>query len=142
MEKKICFKCGETKSIADFYAHPKMSDGHLGKCKICTKKDVRTNYKNHHAHFIRYELERNKTEKRKAQHTTLTINQRSKYPDRYRANTAVGNAIRDGELTKKPCEVCGQAKVEAHHDDYSKPLDVRWLCHYHHREHHGRLAIG
>jgi hypothetical protein len=35
-----------------------------------------------------------------------------------------------------PCEVCKETNVDAHHDDYNKPLDVRWLCKKHHREHH------
>ena len=44
--------------------------------------------------------------------------------------------IKKGELIRNPCEVCGEIKVEAHHDDYMRPLDVRWLCRNHHREHH------
>jgi len=36
------------------------------------------------------------------------------------------NATR--KLTKQPCEKCGAKKVEAHHDDYAEPLNVRWLC--------------
>jgi len=36
---KRCFKCGIEKELSEFYAHPKMGDGHLGKCKECTKKD-------------------------------------------------------------------------------------------------------
>ena len=48
-----------------------------------------------------------------------------------------GNAIKRGQLVRQPCEVCGAAlDVEAHHDDYTKPLDVRWLCKRHHAEHH------
>lgn len=42
-----------------------------------------------------------------------------------------------GKLIPKPCEVCGSLKVEKHHDDYSKPLEVRWFC----REHHLALRI-
>jgi hypothetical protein len=38
-----------------------------------------------------------------------------------------------GHLTKGPCEVCGISDVEAHHDDYSDPRRVRWLCVAHHR---------
>lgn len=46
-------------------------------------------------------------------------------------------AIRKGYLMRQPCEVCGtEINVEAHHDDYDKPLDVRWLCKTHHAEHH------
>jgi hypothetical protein len=48
----------------------------------------------------------------------------------------VWHAIKKGLLVKKPCEVCGAKRVEAHHDDYRKPLSVRWLCSTHHREHH------
>jgi ribosomal protein S27AE len=51
-------------------------------------------------------------------------------------------AIKSGKLIRKPCEICGELKVQAHHDDYSKTYDVRWLCWKHHREFHdshGRL---
>jgi hypothetical protein len=37
---KKCFKCSELKDIGDFYTHPKMADGHLNKCKTCSKKDT------------------------------------------------------------------------------------------------------
>ena len=56
------------------------------------------------------------------------------------AHRRVRAAIRDRELTPKPCEVCGTAKVVAHHDDYDKPLEVHWLCSSHHHEAHGRTA--
>ena len=50
-------------------------------------------------------------------------------PDRARALLAVSIALRDGRLEMQPCEVCGAVDgVEAHHDDLTKPLDVRWRC--------------
>ncbi len=48
-------------------------------------------------------------------------------------------AIRQGILVKKPCEICNEIdNIEAHHDDYAKPLEVRWLCRTHHFEHHSK----
>lgn len=44
METKKCFKCGVDKPLTEFYKHPAMTDGHLGKCKNCAKKDVREKY--------------------------------------------------------------------------------------------------
>lgn len=47
---------------------------------------------------------------------------------RYEARWAVNRAIAAGRLVRQPCANCGAAKSQAHHSDYSKPLDVRWLC--------------
>lgn len=54
------------------------------------------------------------------------------------------SAVRRGKLQRQPCEVCGE-KAHAHHPDYSKALEVRWLCPHHHARQHaaeGRLARG
>lgn len=49
------------------------------------------------------------------------------------ARAKVYRAVRSGELIPQPCAVCGNTEnIEAHHWDYSKPLEVQWLC----REHH------
>lgn len=51
-------------------------------------------------------------------------------------------AIKRGQLVKQPCEVCQtEQNVEAHHDDYLKPLEVRWLCKKHHAEHHKKEKL-
>lgn len=45
--------------------------------------------------------------------------------------------LRRGKITKGNCSVCNSSdNVEAHHEDYSKPLEVTWLCRLHHLEHH------
>jgi len=51
------------------------------------------------------------------------------------ARQTLRDAIEAKKIVRQPCEICGD-KSEAHHEDYSKPFDVRWLCRLHHREHH------
>lgn len=53
-----------------------------------------------------------------------------------RVHSLVSYAVSHGYLKKLPCEVCGSEKSEGHHDDYSKPLEVRWVCKKHHAEIH------
>lgn len=55
------------------------------------------------------------------------------------AHRRVEKAILTGRLEKQLCERCGADRVEAHHDDYSRPLDVMWLCSMHHKERHREL---
>lgn len=60
----------------------------------------------------------------------------SRNPEKIKAKTLVNYAIEIGKLTRQPCEICGEVKSHAHHEDYSKPLDVRWLCSLHHSQQH------
>lgn len=64
---------------------------------------------------------------------------RQKNPLKAKAHWTVQNALRFNKLSKQLCEKCGSNKVQAHHDDYSKPLEVRWLCAIHHKEVHHPL---
>lgn len=136
MEKQ-CFKCGVTKPLADFYAHPTMGDGHLNKCKSCACRDERQR------RLVNPEKVRERDRMRKRNPRVREQNERSlqqwreAHPERRAAHVAVGNAIRDGRLSKQPCAFCGTSEpVEAHHHDYSKPLDVTWLCKPCHRRFH------
>ena len=61
------------------------------------------------------------------------INQHRKSPEKYQAHQEVLKALRNGTLIKLPCKFCGIKQVEAHHPDYSKPLEVIWLCSECHR---------
>jgi hypothetical protein len=53
-------------------------------------------------------------------------------PKKYDAHLAVQRAIKAGQLERQACEVCGIEPVDAHHDQYEQPLQVRWLCRRHH----------
>jgi len=59
--------------------------------------------------------------------------------EKYIAHSRFGYAYRTGKIKKKPCEICGDPNTEAHHPDYGKPLEVVWLCDYHHKEEHKRI---
>ena len=149
MDAKPCFKCKEVKPITEYYVHPAMGDRRLNKCKECTKADVRKNYQDNIEHYKQYEkgramaphriearAEYQATEIGKQNSNTAKRNYLIRNPVKRSAHHAVSNAIRDGRLIKQPCEVCNEQKAQAHHDDYSKPLDVRWLCTKHHAEWH------
>lgn len=71
--------------------------------------------------------------------TETRNNNRKKYPLKEHARKAISMRLRDGSLIRQPCEECGSEEdIEAHHDDYSKPLEIRWLCRKHHLLAHGK----
>lgn len=141
---KICFKCNESLPLTEFYKHSGMADGHLNKCKKCTKKDTKENIQKNHDYYIEYDRNRanlphrvearlkyaqteaGKLAFRKAQEKWQTENVIKRA-----ASLIVNNAIRDGKLKKEyQCQECGanEGRIHGHHDDYSYPLSVRWLC--------------
>lgn len=140
MEVQMCFKCDEKKPLSEFYKHPMMANGHLGKCKNCTRKDVAENYRTHREYYARYEQERFQRPERHQYVLAQQRHRKYRCPEKWLANQQVSNAIRDGRLIRKPCVICGNPKSQAHHPDYSKPLDVVWLCRKHHLATHGKQA--
>lgn len=150
---KKCFKCGQIKPLDDFYKHPQMPDGRVNKCKECNKKENKENRKAKLEHYRKYDRKRasqpHRVEARRSYYQKAkkkdnwkeksyikTKKYRENNPLKYKARNAVNNAIRDGKLVRKPCEVCGCSNSEAHHDDYSNPFDIKWLCRKHHMELH------
>lgn len=133
---KKCFKCNEEKHLSDFYKHSGMSDGHLNKCKECTKKDV---FEHRHGKgrekVIAYDRQRASLPVRKEKAKIINTRWKEKYPNRRFAQLELGKAVARGEITPLPCFECGE-KAEAHHPDYDSPLDVIWLCPSHHKQLH------
>ena len=126
MRTKRCFKCDAELPITNFYKHPMMADGHLGKCKACTRYDVRQNRAAKRDYYNAYDRVRSKDAQRIAKMLAAVP------PEVKKARVAVHNATARGRLKKMPCVLCGDPKSEAHHDDYTKPLDVMWVCRKHH----------
>lgn len=83
-----------------------------------------------------------KTESGRRMRATCEANQRIRNPHKIAARQMVRCAIVCGVLVKKACERCENSKAEAHHDDYTKPLEVKWLCHRCHRIRHQELGDG
>lgn len=125
---KRCFKCDEDKPLNEFYKHSAMADGHLNKCKACTKRDVNTHRRENLERIRAYDRERAKRPERIRNAVEQTRVWREADSRRKKAHSAVFRAISKGDLLRQPCERCGEVKAYAHHEDYDKPLDVVWLC--------------
>lgn len=152
MTTKKCFKCLCEKPIDAFYKHSRMADGHLNKCKDCTKSDVGKHRIENIERIRQYDKMRalmpHRVEARQSYQKTAAFAEshkasakrwEAKHPDRRKASNIVWNAIRAGHLKKQTCWVCGN-NAQAHHPDYSRPLDVVWLCPMHHKQTHALAA--
>jgi hypothetical protein len=128
-----CQACLTHKPEGDFYASKR------NRCKECTKKSAKAYRLAKLDHCRAYDKMRASMPHRKALAKQVQEKWRTDYPNRRAANVALGNAIRNGRVKKQPCWVCG-GKAVAHHPDYSRPLDVVWLCQPHHKQAHALVA--
>lgn len=123
----ICRICNESKQPGEFYAAAVNADG-VGVCKSCWRARVRLR-RRVNPKVQEYDRLRASQPKRRSAARATTIKWRAENPTGYKAQTAVGNAIRDGRLDKQPCATCGETRnVRGFHPDYSRPLEVTWLC--------------
>jgi len=168
---KKCFKCGVEKPLTEYYKHNRMADGHLNKCKSCTKADVSKHreenlekvraydksrnmlpnrvearkkyYEDHQEEIDAWGKKYSKTEAGKAAKKAGSDNYKKKYPERVKASTAVGNAVRDGMLERpKKCEICSRVCTpHGHHWSYEEEnwLNVWWVCVHCHIDIHNEL---
>ena len=140
----ICNRCKQERGD-DFYARDKT-------CKECRKAMVRANRARKREHYQEYERQRYRNDPRKKEslerysssgkgrdaHNQACKRWRERNQDKRAAQVLVSNAIRSGRLVRQPCERCGRKDTHAHHDDYGKPLEVRWLCPKCHKTEHAR----
>lgn len=142
---RVCKKCGTERPLEQFVKDARKKNGRGGTCMDCRRAYHRTWQSQPKARSKRLKYQRANAE----QHAESSRRYRRNRPDQVyasakrwqqanpekrKAQTALNNAVRDGRVIKRPCEVCGNKKADGHHDDYSKPLQVRWLCHKHHLE--------
>ena len=93
------------------------------------------------------EYQRNRNQKIKKENPEKYLKQwresgkrdRKRNPIKVSARNKVKYALKKGYLKKLACEICKDKNTHAHHEDYSRPLDVKWLCKIHHLKEHGKL---
>jgi len=134
---KICRDCGAEKPLDEYHIHNQMKDGHLNKCKECVRSRIGRHRERNIDKIRAYDRGRGNR-----QDKSYIKEYREKYPKKYKSHISVGNALRSGKMKKLPCEVCGEAKVVGHHDDYNYPLSVRWMCQAHHKQWHANNGEG
>ena len=126
--QKKCGTCEEEKTSSEFHKRDASIDGLAACCKECQRRYDRSRRDDPKRAEHRAEMRPKYAHKR----SEYSRAWRQRNPEKYACHVTLNNAVRDGKVVKGDCEVCGSPKVDAHHDDYGKPLDVRWLCHEHH----------
>lgn len=97
-------------------------------CSRCAKSIVLTPSKLARREYLCWECSKG----RYASTKNYRVHWRGQNSDKVKAHKEIYRALRAGEIVEKSCEKCGAQKAEAHHPDYTKPLDVEWLCRRHH----------
>jgi len=141
--QKTCFKCHRTLPLTEFYAHSRMADGHLNKCKECTRSDTMQNRRRRADYYREYDRSRSSLPHRVVRREKTCMRQRTEEPQKYRARIAAQKALRNGQIRREPCYFCGSTtELEMHHPDYGKPLRVYWLCRSSHRKLDNMTKLG
>lgn len=127
---------------AQYYGYvQKWRRNHRDKVRAWDKKRTRTGYCRTDSYRTRQRLYKQKYRKTVAGKQAMRrASLKSKTDPNYKlkraCKRAVSKAVARGVLVRGNCEACGNPKTHGHHDDYSRPLQVRWLCARHHKEQH------
>lgn len=150
-----CKVCGQELPITEFYKHAGYPDTKCKKCAIKYTKEYNKQhreekreyrkkyYQKNKEHLIQKNKEwvknnrdahRENCRRSNKKHYEERLDYNTKYrknnPDKYYAHGKISSAIQQGKIIKpNQCEICGaEGRVEAHHNDYSKPMEIIWCC--------------
>lgn len=154
---KTCTVCGLTLGLERFY-FSKRKNGKSYYYRFCIScQNVKAKEWQKNNPEKREEIWRRHAENSRSARAEASRRYAANNPERYKksqmdyrladpqkriARNAVAAAIRSGALKSLPCEGCGSTtKIQAHHHDYSKPLDVTWLCSLCHGKAHSRAGL-
>ena len=143
--EKTCTKCGVEKCLTEFSADKRRKGGIRSWCKECDRaydragrdKLRRSERRTDHDPIYAKEYRESHRDER----GEYDRRYRDRHPERPAAKNVVQGAVRRGFVVRGSCEATGDhdGPVQAHHDDYTRPLAIRWLCEKHHKElHHER----
>lgn len=137
--EKACTRCKVVKPLVEgFYQDRQKRDGRCSVCRECSVKEKSAKYYEDPSKFSRYRREYSQRPERIAARVESEKRQRAASPEKFKARIAVNNAIARGKMERLPCRDCGDPNSHAHHHDYSKPLDVVFLCRACHAAEHRR----
>lgn len=128
LDEKKCSKCKEIKPVAEFSRNKKYASGYISQCRLCVSKWFTEEY------YPKNNTGINARTKEYRQEHRVAINQNTyakQDPGKQKARRAVNNALAAGKITKPTeCPSCGNSgyRIEGHHKDYSKALEVDWMC--------------
>lgn len=136
---KVCSQCDTRKPLSSFGRDERSKTGYRAECKACNRARSRERYAaNRTARREEkrlYEASHREEAKARVRAWRLKHPERRDGGDKVKrsARVAVRDAVHNGRVTKpESCEDCGgafpKAKLHGHHEDYSKPLEVEWLC--------------
>ena len=131
MRTKTCFKCGKELPLEEFYKHPQMADGHLNKCKECTKKDVKRDYDRKSSDEAWREKERSRGREK---FKRLGY----KYKTNRTAELCPETKCVSTKLRRKGFYIEGK---EAHHWNYNEPFSVFLLSRSAHKKLHQHIVV-
>lgn len=138
---KSCSRCRKLKSASDFARNASEPDGLQRACRSC-RTEIQRESRRRRADGARVRARRYHA-RNATQARTRAANYKVANPEVALAHKLVSRAIVAGELQRaSECSLCGSSAfaIQAHHEDYSKPLAVRWLCAPCHKSLHIRQA--
>jgi len=124
---KLCKSCSTEKDRSLFGARKASLDGLSHKCKECQSDYDKS--RSTAPHRVKARLDYSKTARGKEAGGRAKKRYIEKNTVKRAAHILLGNAVKSGKVSPLPCEECFNTHdLHAHHDDYAKPLDIRWLC--------------
>jgi hypothetical protein len=149
---KTCGKCEVEKDESEFCKKTAAPSGLQPHCKPCMALAQRKYYARHteklnaatrefRARHQEYYSDYQAAYRASGKMKEALEKWNAKNPRKIGAHRILLKAIKDGDLVREPCH-CGNPKSHAHHNDYSKPMEVLFLCAQHHKDHHREHGPG